>query len=555
MENENIEILREKKKKYDSVIASIRKVGGTPSTSGAGYYGVSRVGNISLRKLSSLIKNIRTKKGSKVGHMGMSPALMALPNKSMHKLQTKLEELFTSEQKYLTAEAQAQRAQYATTMKKQDAIEIAEIIGEENMNIFDPDLAYVNDEILLEKANTQLKNIMKAPVVLAKEITQPYWIRNENGSTRKEIHFKPFDELARAVAELDKLPILIEHKDDWEEEDIVGYVKQFRADSKLRAIRGTAYFYENRLPQALYDKLTNDEPVAVSIGFMAELGGSGLWEGILYDHTQENIVLEHLAIILDSIPRCPIDLCGVNVGEKVPEMSEQFTIINKGNYYYNIDNIIDLEETRIKSKDLDKKHKSDNMTDDSFVDPKTGNVSGDEEKIWNVFLGRLRRYINGETDLVKDDFAKKMINEILHMNDTKGEDMNSAQKGEDMKDMKEFEDVMAKKDEEITALTEIVKDSLIKEITEFTDSEKLKALKLEDKCVHDLKVIRDATILFKAEDKAEPDVLPAESKAEKKQEMEDAGVDPSKKTKKWDVSEINAKLNDEFDMTGFRQSG
>jgi len=540
------------KKKKDSVISQIRKVGGS-APSGSAYYGITRTPNISLKKIAILIKNIKTKKTSKVGHMGMPPFLMSLPMKSLNKLQTKLEKLFTAEQQFLTAEQQAQRAQYAVTMKKQDAIEISELIGEDNMDYFLPEGFYINDTVEIDNANTQLNNIIKAPVILARELVQPYWIRNDDGTTRKELHFKPYAELERAADELDELPMIIEHKDSWGEDEIVGYVKQITADSKLKAIRGMAYFYENRLPQVLFDALHKKEKVAVSIGFMAELGGSGLWNGLFYDHTQENIILEHLAIIIDSLPRCSIDLCGVNVGEEEDtEKSEQFTIINKGNYYYNIDNnLIDIEETRIKSKDSEINTKSDNMTDDSFANPKSGKISsGMEPKDLETMLDRLRKYMAGESDFLKKDFAKKKINEILHMTDTEGEG-NSTQKGEDM-EKKEFEDAIAKKDVKIAELTEIVKESLIKEITKFTDSKKLELLKLDDKCVRDLKNIRDTAVIFNPV-KEEPDVLPAESKAEKKKAMEDAGAAPSEK-KKYDTSEINAKLNDEFEMTGFRIS-
>lgn len=544
-----------KKAKHDGIIAQLNLIGGSRSTTGAGYYGISRISNISLEKISSLIKMIKSKKGKKVGHMGLPPFLVALPFKSLNRLQTKLKQVVTEEQKFLTAEQKSQRAQYATTMKKHDAIEIADIIGEEHMDYFLPDEVFIHDGTEIDNANVGLNNIIKAPVIIAQELVQPYFMKNDDGTSRKELHFKPYAELSKAIEELDSLPIIIEHKDSWEEEEIIGYVKQLVADPKIRALRGTAYFYENRLPQILLDSLHNKERVAVSIGFMAELGGSGLWNGLFYDHTQLNIILEHLAICLDTIPRCALDLCGVNVrNEEIPEKSEQnteFTIINKGNYYYNINNILDIEETRIKSKDSDKEFKSDNMAEDSFADPKSGKISsGAEPKDLETMLDRLRKYMAGESDLLKKDFAKKKIQEILHMTDAEGEAKTSTQKGEDM-EQKEFEDVIAKKDEEIAELEEIVKESLIKEIKSFTDSQTHEKLKLADKCVHDLKVIRDTVTTYEPI-KAEPEVLPVESKSEKKEAMEDAGASPSKK--KYDTSEINAKLNEEFEMTGFRIS-
>ncbi len=537
-----------RKRKKDAVIPLTKKVGGeSPSTA---YYGIERVGNISLKKISSVIKLIKTKRGMKVGHMGLPPFLSMLPMKSLNRLQTKLEKLFTEEQKYLTAEQQSQRATYMTTMKKQDALEIAEIIGEENMKYLTPDTGFFYDELSIENANTALNNIIKAPIILAKEITQPYWFKNENGSTRKEIHFKPYAELERSIEALEQLPIIIEHQDNFTEDEIVGYVKQLVADPEIRGIRGTGYFFENKIPKLLFDKLKNKEPVGVSIGFLAELGNSGLFDGIFYDHSQQNIELEHLAVIFDSIPRCPIESCGINIEENKKDYDE-FTIINKGNYYYNIDSL--LKDTRKQKINSEKNTSSDSMTDDSFADPKSGKISsGTEPKDLETMLDRLRRYMAGVSDLVEQDFAKKKIQEILHMTDDKGEDEEPTQEGEDNMDEKEFEDAIAKKDQEIASLKEIIKDSLIKEIKQFADAETLEKLSLDDKCVHDLKTIKDTITTFKPIEK-EADVLPMESKDEKGEAMKEAGLD--KKEKKYDTSELNTKINEEFDMSGFTISG
>lgn len=542
-------------KQADGVIPMIKKVGGAPTT--GTYYGIGRVPNISLKKISGLIQQIKTKKSKKVGHAGMAPFLVELPMKNLNRLQTKLEKVFTAEQKFLTAEQKSQRAQYAVTMKKADADEIAEIIGEENMSYFAPDPAFMFDTIELSNVNTELNNIVKAPIILARELIQPYVMTDKSGSKRIEHHFKPYAELAKSVEGVESLPIIIEHKDSYEDEEIIGYVKELRADEELRAIRGMGYFYQSRLPEVLLDAFNNGEPVGVSIGFMAELGGSGLWNGKLYDYTQENIMLEHLAICLDSIPRCPIDLCGVNVDKKEEKDEvDKFTIIKKDSHYYNIkDILVDIEETRTESKISEQKPKSDSMPDDSFADPKSGNISsGTEPKDFETMLGRLRRYMAGESDLIKPQFAKNMIMEIMHMTDEGEEkEISDTQKGEDMED-KEFEDALAKKDEEIAALKDIVKDSLIKEIKSFTDSETLEKLALEDKCIASLREIRDTVALFKPE-KKEAEVLPIESKKEKEEAMEDADAAPSKKVKKWDTAEMFADVNKEFEDLGITISG
>lgn len=539
-----------------SIVEQIKKVSGSKSATGGGYYGIGRVANISLRKIASVVKAIKTKGTQKVGHMGMAPFLTSLPQKSLNRLQTKLEQLLTEEQKFLTAEQRQQRSQYAVTMKKRDTDEIIELIGEENMKyLLDNEQAFVYDQLEILNANTGLNNIIKAPIVLAKEIVQEYVFKEPSGSKRTEHHFKPFMELAKSIETLAELPMIIEHKDSWEDDEVIGYVKEFAADEKLRAIRGTGYFYESRLPKILLDALKNGDVVAVSIGFMAELGGSGLWNGLVYDHTQENIILEHLAICLSSVPRCPTEMCGVNLGDNDTIDSEKFTIINKDNYYYNIQELLsDSKETRIESKNIKKSIKSDNMPDDSFTDPKSGNGPVDNyPKDFEVMLGRLKRYINGESDLIKPNFAKQMISEILHMTDDEGEEeITDSEEGEDM-EQEEFEDAIAKKDEEIASLKIIVKDSLINEIKEFTTKEEQEKLDLEDACIDKLKIIRDAVTVLKPV-KEEPDVLPTESKSEKKKEMEDAGAAPSEK-KKYDTSDMFAKTNEEFDDLGIAISG
>ena len=544
-----------KDSRQDSVIPMTGMIGGAGQAGSTG-----RMANVSLRKVSSLIKVLKTRKGKKVGHMGIAPFLVHFAPKTLHRLQTKLEKLFTAEQKFLTAEQQAQRAQYAVTMKKQDAIEIADIIGEENMTYFNFDDAYFNDEIIIDNINNGLNNILKAPVILAKELVQQYIFRNEDGSTRSENHFKPYDELAKAVNELEQLPMIIEHKDSWKEEEEVGYVRQFVADDKLRAIRGTAYFYENRLPQVLIDAIKSGLPIAVSIGFMAELGGSGMWEGLLYNHTQENIILQHLAICLDSLPRCSIDQCGVNLGDKKDTIEEpKSTLISKGFYYYNINKLIDVEETRKKKQNTDQKIKSDNMTEDSFPDPKSGKIAGDEPHYFEVMLKRMRKYIHGESEFIDPDFAKKKINEIIqHLTDE--EEETETLQGEDNMEQKEYEDAIAKKDEEIEVLKEIVKDSLVKEIRSFTDAKTQEKLQLEDKCVKELKIIRDTVAVFEPI-KEEPEVLPIESKEEIKKEMQDAGVAPTDDKKpnymkvrdegEYLISDMFAEINEEFEEGSF----
>lgn len=557
-------------KKGDSAIVEmIRKAGGKQKTSN-----VERTGSTVLRKLVSLIKTIKTKKGLKVGHMGLPPALMALPMKNLNRLQTKMERQVTEEEKYLTAEQQAQRAEYAKTMHKQDEIEWTEEMTNEFAEDFEKakqdymklypdkseeeiinmlfssmsgtirtDSMWIIDKAEFGNANTNLNNIIKVPVTIAREIIQTYYFENEDGTVRSEEHFKPYEELKMAAVGLDELPMLIEHHDSWDDNMIIGYVRQIVADDKQRSIRGMAYFDINKIPQYLYDVLKTGGMVGVSIGFLAELGISGYWNGDYYDHLQKNIVYEHLAICLDSKPRCPLPLCGVNVEDKKIQDNVKFTIINKDNCYYNINKIIDSEETRIKNKYLESENKSDNMTEDSFPDPKSGKVVAEEPKDLATILKYMRAYINGMTEEIeRSNFSNKRVAELLAMTD---KDEDKTLKDEDNMNEKEFQDAIAIKDKRIADLEKFVIDSIKKEIMEFTTEDQQKQLKLDSlNCITKLETIRDTVTIFKPIEK-EAEVLPTESKKELKDELKDK----SDKAKRVDSSKLFAKTNEEFDLS------
>lgn len=487
---------------------------------------IERVSNISLKKISQVIKLIKTKKSLKVGHAGILPMLSALPMKNLNRLQTKLEKLFTQEARFLTHEQQEQRSRYAKMIKKKDSVSIT-------------------DQLEFTKINAGMQNIIKAPVILAKEMVQPYHIMDENGIERTEYHFKPYEELKMAVEGLDELPMIVEHQDYFGDEDIIGHVKQIVADDELRVIRGMGYFYERKLPPRLSDILKEHKTVGVSIEFLAELDGGGIFNGEEYNYTQRNIVLENLAVCLDSIPRCPLGSCGVNLTDtenttEIPK-DTQFTIINKNNHYYNINKTI--EETRKNNTELTKK--SDSM-EDSFPEPETGKVAGYEPKEFEVMLSRLRNFFGGGTsELINKDMAKQKISEILHMTDSKeGKEVDEpdTSNGDNDMDEKEFQDAIALKDARIEELEKVVKETLKDDIKNFSD--KYKDSELDESNIHDLKVIKDAVTRYQLP-KEEAEVLPVESKEELKDDLKE------KKAKRQDSSEMFTKINEEFDMTSF----
>jgi len=410
-----------------------------------------------------------------------------------------------------------------------------------------PDSMWVNDLIYIDKANTSLNNIIKAPIILAREMTQEYRFEHHDGSITTEIHYKPYSELQAAVDRCPKeIPMLIEHHDSWEDDQIIGYVKDIIADDKLKAIRGMGYFQTSKCPEVLLLRLKLLEKIGVSIGFMANLGDAGVFDGILYDHTQIDIELEHLAILLKDNGRCPLDQCGVNIKtDKDAVEIPQFTIINKDNYYVNIGQFLESEETR-KGKNFKNIKKVIEM-DDNFADPKSGKISGEEPKDLETMLTRLRKYMAGELELEKRNFANKKIQEILHMTDKDAE--KSTLKGEDDMDQKEFESAIAAKDTKIDELSAYVKESLISEIKKFTTDNQQAKFKLEDQCVTKLKTIRDIVVTYDISDE-EPTVIPITPKVDVKDDDLDEKDKSDVKVKKYDVVEINAKINEEFDLTG-----
>ena len=175
-------------------------------------------------------------------------------------------------------------------------------------------LIWSREDITFDSANP-LNNVIKVPVILAKEMIQLY----KNG---KESHFKPYEELVKAIDSQEDLPIIIEHK-RWGDDDVVGYVKEFKCNDSKRDIRGIAYLTKSKLPMGIVDRLAKSIVVPVSIGFWANLGDAGEFNGQKYDRIQKDIVLNHLAICINSIARCPVESCGLNLD------SEENTLVNE----------------------------------------------------------------------------------------------------------------------------------------------------------------------------------------------------------------------------------
>jgi len=489
----------------------------------------------------------------------MLPQKTTLPMKNLNRLQTKMEKTVTQEQKWLTAEQYEQRKQYAKYMRKQDAnnepLSLLELYNEilDYYPLLTPDEAmdrafeppqgdnawFLSSESEIISMNDGLNNIIKAPIILAKEMVQPY--KTEGGGL--EYHFKPYIELQRAVEdikEIGSLDIIIEHQDWYGEENIVGLVKEFRADDSTRTIRGIGYFNVAKLPDGLKQMISDGEIIPVSIGFLAKLGKGGEWNGVEYNHRQESIILRHLAICLDSVARCPAGVCGVNL--KDSENSENvktFIIINKDSYYLNICKI--LKESNIIKQ---KTEKIDIMQGDST---KRGATDGPEPSDFEAILTRLRSLIND--DEWEQEIKENAIGRILAA-------LGINKKSDSKMDEKEFQDAITKKESEIKDLheklsdaiskkekaEEIIKRNYITAIKKFGD--KYSDEELEPKTLENLKEIADAVSRFAPSTK-KPDIVPIAPKDDK-DKMED-NLD---KAKRIDFSRVFDDVNKEFNLEG-----
>ena len=505
----------------------------------------------------------------------MLPQKVELPMKNLNRLQTKMEKLVTAEAKWLTAEQLEQRTQYARYMRKTDAEEITDEEFTDSMiklygeiinyypnltpedaidRAFEPlqgDKAWIiSNEAEIISMNDGLNNIIKAPIILAKEMVQPY--TDDKGE--EEYHFKPYSELklaAEIAEENGPLDIIIEHQDSYEDINIIGHVKEIRACDLTRTIRGMGYFNEAKLPDVLKQMIKDGEIIPVSIGFLAMLGGAGDWNGIEYTHTQTNIQLRHLAICLDSIPRCPIGVCGVNLEDanniNKEEDIKTFTIINKDNYYYNIGDIVRNNNTDDSKKETNKKNiieknikKIETMQTDSN---KEGNIAATEPDDLEAILKRLRMFMAGSAE--KGNATARILAAL-----------GIKKKSDSEMDEKEFQDAIAKKESEINTLKKEFEDAMTK-IKEFEEKEKLNYIKIikkfgdkysdEELIKEDLKSlekIADAVSRF-APSNEDPEVIPVVAKPNK-EEMEKE-LDKGKRV---DFSTVFDDVNKEFNMCG-----
>jgi len=533
---------------------------------------IERSKNLSLARFSTLIRAIKTRAGLKVGAMGMLPQKTSLPMKNLNRLQTKMEKQITAEAKQLTMEQYEQRKQYAKYMRKDDSVEeltdlqffmemvnLYDGITEYYPNLdsaeaidraFEPpqgDNAWImSSEAEIVSINDKMNNIIKAPIILAKEMVQPYDIVDEDtGVSKREYHFKPYNELKLAVGRIEEsgpLDIIIEHQEWYDGENIIGEVKEIRADDKTRTIRGMGYFNEAKLPADLKQMIKDGEMISVSIGFLAKLEDGGDWNGVEYQHTQTNIILRHLAICLDSVPRCPVGICGVNLVDAETSETKVFTIIKDENYYYNICNMFnDSKKETNKKIDIEKNlSKIETMQTDSN---KQGEIAQTEPDDLEAILKRLRIIMHGTME--KENATARILAALGIKN-----------KSDSEMDEKEFQDAIKLKESKIEDLTVKLEDAFGK-IKELEKKKKLNYIKVikkfgdkysEDELLKEdlksLEKIADAVSRFAPSEEA-PDMIPVGNKDDKKKLEDEIG-----KGKRIDFSTVFDDVKEGFNMSG-----
>lgn len=428
------------------------------------------------------------------------------PFKSENRLQTKMERLQTEEEKFKTHEELQERATYAQQIKKRDAYFISDAeMG--NFNV--------------------LNNVIKVPITLAKEMVQEYKIRTIDGIKTIK-YFKPYSELQMAISDLKELPIIIEHK-NWQPNDVVGLVKNLHDNDTKRSIDGIAFLTESKLSPSILWAVKNKKKFPVSIGFGAHMGAAGTFNGQDYDSIQEGIVLDHLALIIKSIPRCsPDDGCGLNIDAESPETEEDFTFKYEGNYYIDSNDFLllfsgDIEKKRDKTNlKIDKSEK--NMDDGQVP------IQGDEPQEFEIIFANLRNFMKGKSvpeltqavQVIKDTFGDgKMTEEIT---DLKAEIDALTKKLEDSEKDHSCDKKLldAYKEKEMTELIDT-----IKKYEKFEDSD------FEGKTIKDLRLMDATAKKFLPSDPKDAFTFP-KSPQEKKKKVEDGSRPTINQENIWD---------------------
>jgi len=188
----------------------------------------------------------------------------------------------------------------------------------------------------------RLNNVLRVPVTLAAEMLQEYH-RSEipflDKALPKDIHFikvlKDGNELKKAVLDLqarkiESLPFVMPHSPQTFTRDqiphdlkqyitegipeslICGNVKEITYDAATKKIKGVLYLPISKTDPKFLADVENGKVINVSIGFVCDWEGSGIYEGTPYVLKQTNLRLGHLAGLVHAQGKCPAGICGIN---------------------------------------------------------------------------------------------------------------------------------------------------------------------------------------------------------------------------------------------------
>lgn len=438
----------------------------------------------------------RITKGKK--SMMMPPEAPLRSFKSPHRF-TLFKKLQTEEQIWKTQEELQSRASYARMVKKK------EIQGKDLPHVELP-YSFVCDANLGKFTISQIRDnkgkfagkVLVSNVVLAREMIQLY--KDEYNPYLVRSHFKSYEELEKSIKGLDMLVTTIEHPpsfEDWIKKIPMGCVRNIHADPKDRSIKGKVYLLADKLSEETIQDIVDGKIIGVSIGFMANIDGPGVFKDKHYDHAQRDFQYDHLAICLKSIPRCPPGQCGINIDSEDSEEIPVYTFISNQDNYSNIE----IEETRLKNINNEIK-KSVDMEDGKF-----------EPEDLKALIARLRAFLQN-LSIEERKAALQPLFKSIKKSDVKMDE--ESKKAIEMKDstIKELTEKLEKEKNLNAVIVKQLRDSSIKEIKKFgkhEDSElekmNLKILKATEDALKRFapKPAKDAIVLPKLEDKDKPE--------------------------------------------------
>jgi len=193
-------------------------------------------------------------------------------------------------------------------------------------------------------------------VPIAKEMVQPY----SDG-----MHYKPKDAIENIFVEYS--PIALSHPDknfeDMEESEIkeltIGYLNDgyFKNDKKYCNL----YFFVDKIPKELIERIEDQKSIDVSIGFDVELDEkSGSFNGQHYDKIQKKITLDHLGVLLHEIGRASFPQ-GVGIGADSKKNKTEVSNMAENNKEL-VDALKEASEVKTKLSDAESKIKDHEKT-------------------------------------------------------------------------------------------------------------------------------------------------------------------------------------------------